>query len=81
MDTSFWLDTIILVINLQKQYCILLSERSFLPLFTISVDPDEMLHATFHLGLHCLQKYLFRDFQNTNRGYVIQFVNMGCVQK
>ena len=25
-----------------------------------SVDPDEMQHyAIFHLGLHCLQKYMF----------------------
>ena len=31
--------------------------------FTNSVDPDEMQHyAAFHLGLHCLQKYLFRGF-------------------
>ena len=31
-----------------------------------SVDPDEMQHyAAFHLGLHCLQKYWFRGFQNT----------------
>ena len=28
-----------------------------------SVDSDEMQHyAAFHLGLHCLQKYLFRGF-------------------
>ena len=28
-----------------------------------SADPDEMLHFTaFHLGLHCLPKYLFRGF-------------------
>ena len=36
--------------------------RSFL-IFTNSIDPDEMQHdddAAFHLGLHCLQKYLFR---------------------
>ena len=34
--------------------------------FTNSVDPDEMQHyAAFHLGLHCLQKYLFRGFPNT----------------
>ena len=27
--------------------------------FTNTVDPDEMQHyAAFHLGLHCLQKYL-----------------------
>ena len=33
-------------------------------LFTLtnSVDPDEMPHyVAFHLGLHCLQKYLFGD--------------------
>ena len=29
-----------------------------------SAEPDEMQHdAAFHLGLHCLQKYLFRGFQ------------------
>ena len=29
-------------------------------------DPDEMQHcAAFHLGLHCLPKYLFRCFQYT----------------
>ena len=29
-------------------------------------DPDEMLCcAAFHLGLHCLQKYLFRGSQST----------------
>ena len=34
--------------------------------FTNSVDPDEMQHyAAFHLGLHCLQKYLFGVFMNT----------------
>ena len=31
-----------------------------------SADPDEMQHyAAFHLGLHCLPKYLFRGFQYT----------------
>ena len=33
--------------------------------FTNSVDSDEMQHnAAFHLGLHCLQKYMysFRGF-------------------
>ena len=30
-----------------------------------SADPDEMLpYATFHLGLHCLSKYLFTSIQN-----------------
>ena len=39
-----------------------------LPLFFIvaySTDPDEMSHcAAFHLGLHCLPKYLFAGIQN-----------------
>ena len=31
-----------------------------------SADRDEMQHdAAFHLGLHCLPKYLFRGFQYT----------------
>ena len=30
-----------------------------------SKDPDEMqLHAAFHLGLHCLPKYLFTGIQD-----------------
>ena len=34
--------------------------------FANSVDPDEMqCYATFHLGLHCLQNYMFRGFSNT----------------
>ena len=35
-------------------------------MLTSSVDIDEMLHyAAFHLGLHCLSEYPFRDFQYT----------------
>ena len=31
-----------------------------------SADHDEMLHyVAFHLGLHCLPKYLFRGLQST----------------
>ena len=31
-----------------------------------TADPDEMQHyAAFHLGLHCLLKYLFRGFPYT----------------
>ena len=31
-----------------------------------SADPDEMQHyAAFHLGLSCMPKYTFRDFQQT----------------
>ena len=30
-----------------------------------SPDPDEMWHnVAFHVGLHCLLKYLFTDNQN-----------------
>ena len=30
-----------------------------------SADPDEMLpYVAFHLGIHCLHKYLFIDAQN-----------------
>ena len=30
-----------------------------------SADPDEMCpYAAFHLGLHCLPKYLFTSIQN-----------------
>ena len=32
-----------------------------------SADPDEITphYAAFHLGLHCLPKYLFRGFKYT----------------
>ena len=50
--------------NFKIKYCILLSEDLFT--FTNSVDPDEMQHnAAFHLGLHCLQMYLFKGFPIT----------------
>ena len=48
--------------NLQN-YCFLLSEDLF---YLYSVDHGEIQHyAAFHLGLHCLQKYLFRGSPNT----------------
>ena len=35
-----------------------------------SVDPNEILHyAAFHLGIHCLPKYLFG-------GFSLQWVNL-----
>ena len=59
-------------------FCILRGHRSkflnydvFLSLHVVlilasSAYPDEMQHhAAFHLGLHCLSKYLFRGFQHT----------------
>ena len=42
--------------------------------FTNIEDQGEMQHyAAFHLGLHCLQKYLFRgfsEFQRVKRGHI-----------
>ena len=39
-----------------------------------SVDPDEMQqYAAFHLGLHCLQKYLFRGFLSTKGLLIVLF--------
>ena len=48
--------------------------------FTNSVDPDEMqYHATFHLDLHCLQKYSFRGFPNTNlKGLMSSLTSVDC---
>ena len=56
--------------TLKKQHCILLSEDLFY-LNTNSVDTDEMPHyLAFNLGLHCLQKYLFRGYLNS-KGFKI----------
>ena len=39
--------------------------------FANSADPDEMpTYAAYHLGLHCLPKYLFTGIQN-EKGYDI----------
>ena len=38
------------------------------------VDPDEISHpVAFHLGLHCLPKYLFRvsSIQRVNIGHIL----------
>ena len=40
---------------ISKLYCTLI-------VWANSAEPDEMPHAIFHLGLHCLQKYPFRGF-------------------
>ena len=46
-----------------KFYCIVFLSLKIDLILANSVDPDEMPHyAAFHLGLHCLLKYLFRDF-------------------
>ena len=55
--------------NLKKNIILLSGDLFFT--FTNSVDlclltySDEMHNAAFHLGLHCLQKYLFRGFPNS----------------
>ena len=41
--------------------CIVFLSPKIVYVLANSGDPDEMLHvAAFHLGLHCLLKYLFR---------------------
>ena len=64
MDSSFWLDTINCTYLGVLGYFIFLDIEFFVDLFCFnSVDPGEMQHyAAFHLGLHCLQKYLLRGF-------------------
>ena len=47
-------------------YYIFLSQNVDFLILASSGNPDEMQHySTFHLSLHCLPKYLFRDFQYT----------------
>ena len=43
--------------------------------FTNSVDPDKMQHyAAFHLGIHCLQKYSFRDLSKECYVFFLDFL-------
>ena len=38
---------------------------AFIFILANSEDPDEMPHnVAFHLGLHCLPKYMFSSIQN-----------------
>ena len=73
MDSSIWFDKLAIVhctyLGMSgyhfKKNIVFFYLKIFLTL-TNSEDPDEMQHyAAFHLGLHCLQKYLFRVFPNT----------------
>ena len=51
--------------NFFLNYNVFLSLK-FVVILANSADPDEMQHyAAFHLGIHCLAKYPFRDFQYT----------------
>ena len=46
-------------VEFSKSWCISVPEDFLIS--ANSADPDEMQHyAAFHLGLHCLPKYLFR---------------------
>ena len=67
-------------------FCILMGHKSTFLNFNIflflkivyilanSADPDEMPHnAAFHLGLHCLPKYLFICIQN-EKGHIIGLI-------
>ena len=52
-------------VEISKFQYISVPEDCFYLIEQNSADPDEMLHhAAFHLGLHCLQKYLFTSIQN-----------------
>ena len=52
-----------LLVIISKKLVLFKLSEDFLFLAS-SVDPDEMLHyVAFHLGLHCLSKYLNKDLQ------------------
>ena len=54
----------LLEISCTGLYCIYFLKIDFV--LANSADPDEMLYsAAFPLGIHWLQKYLFRGFQST----------------
>ena len=68
MDSSTWYDTIhlgwFIVHKKGSQVSFpnndVISSLKLLSILANSADPDEMPHyAAFHLGLHCLPKYLF----------------------
>ena len=52
MVTGFNFPNILYIFSLMNDYVL-----------ANSADPDEMPHyAAFHLGLHCLPKYQFKEF-------------------
>ena len=70
MDSSFWFDTInfgwptvyigVTGYNFQIKIAFLFLKIIFA--LANGAEPDEMPHyAAFHLGLHCLPKYIFRS--------------------
>ena len=53
------------IIFKKKKHCISFYEHVFCLILNIA-DPDKMPHnAAFHLGLHCLSKFLFRGLCST----------------
>ena len=50
-------------VEFSKLLCMSVPQDCFI--LANSADPDEIHYATFHQGLHCLPKYLFRGFQYT----------------
>ena len=69
MDSFVWFDTMNLgwsIVYIEGSQVIISLKIAFV--IGNSVDPDEMLlYATFHLGPHCLPKYLFRSHQYTKQ--------------
>ena len=48
-------------------------------IFANNADPDEILHhAAFHLGLHCLPKYLLTGIQNEKLMYLTSLICWHC---
>ena len=57
-------------VEISKLYYISVPKDCFYLSKLYRADPDEMLHhAAFHLGLHCLTKYLSTGIQN-EKGYL-----------
>ena len=60
-------------VEFSKLLCI--SAPEIVLILANSAEPDEMQHyAAFHLGLHCLPKYLFWGFP-VYKGLIIWVVN------
>ena len=55
-----------LPVKISRKLCVSIPEYCFyLFILANSADPDEMPpYAAFHLGLHCLPKYLFTGIRN-----------------
>ena len=59
-----------------------LCHEDFFLSFANSADPDKMVHyVPFHLGLHCLLKYLFAGIQNEKDkyGFIVRMIMKNCL--